>query len=639
MSFRQLAFNNVFRNKRTYAAYFLSSAFSVMIFFVYSIIAYHPDMKGGLIHQVAVTAMNSAQWIVYVFSFFFILYSVSAFLKTRQHEFGVLIIQGMSHRQLNRLIFLENLLIGFASILAGVGAGLLFAKLGLLVGGNMMDVQLPYYIAPRAVILTVVSFSILFIVISLMTQFMVNKSKVIQLLQGTNKPKKEPKASIWLSLLSALLLGGGYTLAATATAATIGMLMIPVIMMTIIGTYFLFSQLSVFIINLLKRNDHFFLRRTNIITISDLAYRMKDNARMFFMVCIVSTVAFCAVGTLASFGVMDKEMELNMPFPISYSALDENPEALKQLQSIEAQFKEKNISYTKTLTPFLVDQSKQSGSAVRIVSESEFNKIAQLLKMDTLELQGEEAKLLPDNIAQSQYLDNANKTITLEKSGVTVSAHGRTDGPVFTQGMMYNGIVVSDEMYAKIASQADAWTLSGFQMEDWEDTKDIGSDVDKALMEAREAYYSNRDKAKEPQFDFSSLAGSNAEMKQMYSIMLFSALLVGAVFFIAAGSFLYFRLYTDLEQDKEHYRAIGKIGLKDSELSRIATSQLLLLFFVPIVVAIIHSIFAFTALQSLMNLSIAGQTFKVLAGFTVAQILYFLLIRWRYMSHLRQAVR
>ncbi|MBR2569208.1 MAG: ABC transporter permease, partial [Paenibacillus sp.] len=214
-----------------------------------------------------------------------------------------------------------------------------------------------------------------------------------------------------------------------------------------------------------------------------------------------------------------------------------------------------------------------------------------------------------------------------------------SDGPVFTQGMMYNGIVVSDEMYAKIASQADAWTLSGFQMEDWEDTKDIGSDVDKALMEAREAYYSNRDKAKEPQFDFSSLAGSNAEMKQMYSIMLFSALLVGAVFFIAAGSFLYFRLYTDLEQDKEHYRAIGKIGLKDSELSRIATSQLLLLFFVPIVVAIIHSIFAFTALQSLMNLSITGQTFKVLAGFTVAQILYFLLIRWRYMSHLRQAVR
>lgn len=639
MNFRQLAFNNVFRNKRTYAAYFLSSAFSVMIFFVYSIIAYHPDMKGGLIHQVAVTAMSAAQWIVYVFSFFFILYSVSAFLKTRQHEFGVFIIQGMSHRQLNRLIFLENLLIGFVSILTGVGAGLLFAKLGLLIGGNMMDVKLPYYIAPKAVLLTVVSFSILFIVISIMTQFMVNKKKVIQLLQGTNKPKTEPKASVWLSVLAALLLGAGYTLAATANAGTIGILMFPVIIITITGTYFLFTQLSVFIINMLKRNQGLFLHRTNIITISDLAYRMKDNARMFFMVCIVSTVAFCAVGTLASFGVMDKEMELNMPFAIGYSAANQHTEANLQLDSLESQLKEKNIDYSKVTTPFLIDQSKQSGSDVKIVSVSEYNKMAQLLNMETLNLQGEHAKLLTDNIASKHYEASTNQSITLQKSGITVVSDGRADGPVFNTGMMYNGIVVSDELYAKIAGHAEPWTLIGYKTDSWKETKHIGDDIQEKLRQELDAYYADRDHGKAPLFDFTSLVSTFSEMKQMYSIMLFSALLVGAVFFIAAGSFLYFRLFTDLEQDKEHYRAIGKIGLKDSELKKIATTQLLLLFFVPILVAIIHSIFAFMALQNLINLSIAGQTFKVLAGFTVAQILYFLLIRWRYLSHLRESVR
>lgn len=303
MNFRQFACRNVFRNKRTYAAYFLSSTFSVMIFFIYSVLAFHPGMKAGLIQGAAVIAMNVGQWIVYVFSFFFILYSVGAFLKTRQHEFGVLMIQGMSSGQLNRLVFLENMIIGMVAILTGIGAGLVFSKIALVAGSSIMNVPMSYYIAPLALKLTAGAFFALFMVISLLTPFMVNKKKVIQLLQGTNKPKPEPKANVFLALLAAILLGGGYYLAATANASSVVILLVPVTMMTIVGTYFLFTQLSVFIIHMLKRNRAFFWRRTNIITLSDLAYRMKDNARMFFMVCIVSTVAFCAIGTLSSFGV------------------------------------------------------------------------------------------------------------------------------------------------------------------------------------------------------------------------------------------------------------------------------------------------------------------------------------------------
>ncbi|WP_028545912.1 FtsX-like permease family protein [Paenibacillus taiwanensis] len=636
MNFRQFAFNNVFRNKRTYAAYFLSSAFSVMIFFIYSVIAFHPEMQEGMVVNLASQAMKIAQWIVYVFSFFFILYSVSAFLKTRQHEFGVLMMQGMSHRQMNRLVFLENMIIGIASIIVGIVVGLVMAKVGLVVGGNMMDVQLSYYIAPKALTLTGGSFFVLFIVISFLTQFMIGKSKVIQLLQGTNKPKPEPKASLLLSLLAAILLGGGYFLAATANAGTIGILMLPVIVMTIIGSYFLFTQLSVFIINLIKKNRNFFWRRTNLITISDLAYRMKDNARMFFMVCIVSTVAFCAVGSLASFGVLGKQTELSYPFQISYLSKEDNKRASEHLDRIEADFKNANAIYEKVTTTVLYQTSKQSESGVSLLSASEYNKLAALLHIDPIQLKGTDAMVMPHNFEYKKILGAGKRDITLKESGIKLRSIGVAEGPVISQGMGSNWVIISDEVVEKIQGSSKKGIITGYRLDAWEDAKDVGQHVNEELKSWYEAHAEDREA--NPSFGFTSLADLLAMQNQMYSIMMFSALLVGAVFFIASGSFLYFRLYTDLEQDKERYKAIGKIGLKDKELSKIATTQLLLLFFIPIIVAIIHSVFAFMALQSLMDLSIAGQAFKVLGGFTVAQIIYFMAIRWRYMKHLREAL-
>ena len=124
----------------------------------------------------------------------------------------------------------------------------------------------------------------------------------------------------------------------------------------------------------------------------------------------------------------------------------------------------------------------------------------------------------------------------------------------------------------------------------------------------------------------------------MYKMMLFVALLIGAVFFIAAGSFLYFRLYADLDYDCRQYLTIAKVGLTDRELNKIVTQQLALLFFVPIVVAFVHSGFAFMALQSFYKLSIAKDMIIVLAGFFLAQFIYFFLIRYRYLRNLKRSL-
>jgi putative ABC transport system permease protein len=124
----------------------------------------------------------------------------------------------------------------------------------------------------------------------------------------------------------------------------------------------------------------------------------------------------------------------------------------------------------------------------------------------------------------------------------------------------------------------------------------------------------------------------------MYRMMLFVALLIGAVFFIAAGSFLYFRLYADLDYDRRLYLTVKKVGLTDGELNKIVTQQLVLLFFVPIIVAIIHSVFAFMALQSFFTVSIAADMLLVLACFFIAQVIYFLFIRHHYLRNLKKTM-
>ncbi|HLR70777.1 MAG TPA: FtsX-like permease family protein, partial [Pseudogracilibacillus sp.] len=298
MTFRQFAFNNVLRNKRLYIAYFLSSLFTVMVFFTFANFSFHPAFSSDELNQSVSTGMTVAGGIIYVFSFFFILYSMSAFLRSRKKEFGVLMIQGMSNNQLRWMVFLENMLIGFFSTVLGILLGLVFSKGILLVAENVLvlDESLQFYFPVMAIVITFISFIILFFFISIFVTVVLRTNKLVQLIKGDKIEKSEPKANIWLTLLAVLLLGSGYAIAVVVEGIQVAVALLPVVILVTLGTYLLFSQLSVYIIRKLKGNTFLFWKKTNMLLFSDLSYRMKDNARAFFMVAIISTVAFSAIG-------------------------------------------------------------------------------------------------------------------------------------------------------------------------------------------------------------------------------------------------------------------------------------------------------------------------------------------------------
>ena len=298
MTFRQIAFHNVLRNKRVYAAHFFSGAFAVMIFYIYALLLFHPQLQGELaatsntIAQLAGYGMKISQYLILFFSFLFLMYSVSSFLKTRKREFAILIIHGLAPRQRNWLIMLENMLIGFASIAAGIAAGVIFSKLVLLISSSMLGIDsgLDFYMPIEAIGTTAGAFVAMYALIGLFTSKLVRIGSLVELLLSEDKPKPEPKASAWRAVLAAFMLCSGYgAVLYFAIKETYSLILLASgVALTVAGTYWLFTQLGVWLVRRMKRNERVLYNRTNVVTITELAYRLKDNAVMLFMVAIVS---------------------------------------------------------------------------------------------------------------------------------------------------------------------------------------------------------------------------------------------------------------------------------------------------------------------------------------------------------------
>lgn len=642
MNFRQFAINNVLRSKRTYIAHFLSSAFSVMIFFTYGLLSFHPQLKDGLVSSsgtlsmLGTMGMTVSQYIVFVFSFFFLLYSVGAFIKVRKKEFGILMILGMSRKQLNRMLFIENILIGAAAIIAGMGIGMLFSKLILLISAKLMAVDqgLPFYFPLQALVMTAVAYAVLFLLIALFSSLMLRKGTLLALVKAEESPKPQPKASPWLAVLAVFLIAAGYGMVMTFAILQIFnlLLLLGGVVLVITGTYFLFTQFSVYFMRYLQKRERFFFRKTNLLTVSELLYRIKDNAVMFFLVSVISASAFTGIGTTLAIGDPGLSAMEN-PYAYTYSMYDEDEDkGNRHLDIIREELKKGGLDYKEAeVTPIFTD------NGVKLIKLSEYNGLIQSLGYPAETLGDLEGILTPGTVSEKNSY--------------------RIDGPLSDQFEVLNGktseivkvlkaetfiavpesygetLVVSDRLYedALQAQQDQEYGYASyhtFYVQDWKNTGDVSRSILERFNENEDnSYY-----LKSLYFDW-----KNAQ--QQNGILLMVSGLVGIVFFTFAASFVYFRLYADLARDEQQYRMIAKVGLSKKELGIIITKQLVIMFFLPMLIALIHSGVAFVALQQLVDFSIVGHSLKIFIFFLSIQIMYFFITRWRYLERLNKMIQ
>lgn len=594
--------------------------FTVMVFFTFAIFAFHPELSGDDMNSYVIQGMYIAAGIIYVFSFFFILYSMSSFLQSRKKEFGLLMIQGMSMRQIRGMVFLENMLIGFFATLGGVTLGLVFAKGILLLAENVLIIEneLNFYFPIQAIIISFVSFILLFFVISLFVSYVLRSRKLIELIKGDKKSKGEPKANIFLTVTAALLLGAGYIGALVVEGLAVVAAMLPVIIVVIIGTYLLFTQLSVFVIRRLKKRDTIFWYKTNMLLFSDLSFRMKDNARTFFMVAMVSTVAFCAIGSLFGFqSYITSGSKMTNPNTFTYMGYDNEEQ---DVALINETLREENIETNQE--HMMLSYYKMGEDTHVVAKQSDYNRFAELIGDDIIELQDGELVVVEfEGFAFGQTEELLDQSIKL-KSGVTLKPNQTIYSKALPATDSY--YIVSDNDFNKLPDPVQENYFHA-----WQATKGKQN-----VLQASKKLYEEL-----PPYEIISGEFEIYEINKAYGPIMFVGLFIGIVFFVSAGSFLYFRLYMDIDEDKQKFKSIAKMGLTNKELKKVLNRQTFILFFAPIIVALIHGAVALTALSHMFYYNLLKESIIVLSAFLAIQVLYFFFVRFFYTKQIQASIQ
>lgn len=607
MNFNQFVVRNTLRNKHLYLAYFLSTLMSVMTFMSFTALAHHPQLAHGLDSRVAL-GMNVASVIIYLFSFLFVLYSMDIFIQSRKKEFGLLMIQGMSPKQLKKMVFIENLVIGFFATIAGCIVGLGFSQLIILFSKKAMNLNFGFYFPIKAAGITFVAFMILFFIISLFIQQRLPKMNVQELLKAGDLGKGIIKFSPIKGIVGIVLILVGYLLAIIARGTFVMIVMVPVIVLVIVGTSLFFNQASVMIIERLKKNPKRFWKKTNMVVFSDLSFRMKDNARAFILVAVISAVAFTSIGAL--FGVQQLIMSgvdtVSYEFQSSTDAKTLAP-AAKQL---ETDLKKENIDAQKIETTSYQEQGNE------YLTEASYNTLAKASKQDTVHLNGQAILLhRPANMAEESK--SYAKSVTV--NGKQLAVKEKLDSSVYQS--VSNTYVVPDD--------TDFGTLQTGLLTVWIPHGATESQLVKigtAISNSETPY----------------ITAKTAMVKMItdvYSPVLFVGVFIGIVFFISAGSFLYFRLYSDLDNDIEKFKMIYKVGLTKKELKKMVSQQVGILFFTPIIVSLLHGVVALTAMYNLFEMGLQSTALIVLGIFLVIQVVYYLFARTFYFRKIYSALR
>ncbi|WP_274364023.1 FtsX-like permease family protein [Paenibacillus thermotolerans] len=637
MTFRQLALSNIRGGWRRYAAFFFSSAASVLIFYLFASFIFHPDVRNGQIYggQAVGQALLGLEYVIFIFSFFFVLYSSSAFYKIRNKEFGLFQMFGMTIGQIRRMALYEQLIIAVCAIGTGIAFGTLFSKLFFMGIADLLDVENPirFMVVAPAVWLTAGLFFILFFGIALLTLRSVGSQPIIELLRGSRKPKSLPLYSRWLSLLSAVCLGAGYYLAYTTNLRGLLMYMLPILALVVTGSYFLFTQGSVAIVRRLTGTPAFYWRGIRLIAVSQLMFKLKDNARVMFSSAVLTAVVLTASGVITVF-YMDNKSQIVQNSPQAFGYEERGDDEHRVLPAgrvkeslgsggIKLEY-ELRLEMLRTVAKVQLPAAKEQVSY--FVSESGWNE-ASGLAGSGLEVnleQGRTMLMYPFRGQRGSDLETKGKEISYEIGGRT--ERFISEGNRF--GASVNGAkavwVLDDADYARLASAAadsEKRVYYGYEWKGWEDD---GAVVERLLGDVPDEM---KGRVYERVTDYKYV-------KQFTALTFFIGIFVVCLFFFASGSLLYFKQFTELEEDRTRFKQLMRIGVSPKEINRIVTAQIGSVFMIPFAVGTVHAAFAYKMLGNVFATSTWRLGLCVVGVFFLLHLLYFVITKRSYFKQI-----
>lgn len=628
--YSKFALNNLVKNKKFIIPYVLSAIFTIMSFYILSSLAFGDNLN-KLPNGIDATkqVLSFGIIVIALFSVIFLFYTYSFLVKRRVKEFGLYSVLGMTKKQIAKILVLETIFIAVTTIVLGVGLGIIFDKLMLLVLLKLFSagVSFGFSITPIAIVFSVLLFGGIYFLLLLYTVIKIARLRIVALLKDENKGEKEPKSRWILAIIGLALIGYGYYTAQTVQNPIKAItLFFFAVIAVIIGTYLVFMAVSITVLKIMKNNKNFYYKPKNFISVSGLLYRMKRNAVGLANICILSTMVLVTMGsTSALYAGMEKSYNERFPRQIMIDGYNSTSDKLKEIEN------NAKLSAKEAGTEVEDMVSYNSVPIVGRLVEDKFNfesnigiDLSNVKMIVVLELK--------------DYNKVANKNITLESNEVLL--HIDKKGNYNHNNISLNGsdykikeklsefpgaigsaaaniidtyyVVVKDNKEAeKIAAQLAA------RMEELskEDAKSRGIITTGAPTVQNYVAFNIKDTDKEAKVieNFKKLkkegsvniAGKDENkltFRGVFASFLFIGVFISLIFVTSQVVIMYYKQISEGYEDKGNFEIMRKVGITDKQIKQSIRSQVLLIFFSPLIIATLHTIVAYPFIEKILRL-------------------------------------
>lgn len=606
--FCHLALGGIRKNRKIYYPYILTAVFTTAMMYIIMSLARNTGNRTTMTF-----ALQLGVVVTSLFSVLFLFYTNSFLMRRRKREFGLYNVLGMEKKHLARLVVWETGMIALVSLVLGLALGVLMDKLLYLCLMRLVGEisSLNFYVSWESMRWTAYLIAGTFLLIALNSVRQIAVSKPVELLSSQNVGEREPKTRWLLTLLGLLSLGAGYYLSVTVQDVAMMILVFFVaVLLVIAGTYLLFTAGSITLLKALRRNRRYYYKAHHFISVSGLMYRMKRNAVGLGNICVLSTMVLVMLFSTVALWLGMEEQPTDIEFQTRYGSWADGlgcpppQEVYERVDEVIAQqglVRERSVSYR-----YFNVASFYSGGEYLTGDEAEtrinlLTDTATTLYFLPLEdynaATGSAETLAPGEILleegrgkhQGETLTVLGETFDIKKRLPKQLSVGSS------MAIMYNChyIVVDSletferldaaqrEVYGQAASSAK--TQMAF---------DVGGSDEQELALREALIYA----LPYSLFSLSSRAEAHQEALELFGGLLFAGLFLGALFIMAMILIVYYKQITEGYDDVERYRIMRKVGLSRHEIKRSISSQVLVMFFLPLLSAGVHVVFAFPAL-------------------------------------------
>ena len=654
----RLAAQSLKLNRRFFVPYILSLMGNVAAFYIMSALVNDPgvqDMTPGRTngYYYVQMMMSMGMFVAFVFSVIFVFYINGFLMKQRKRELGLYNILGMGKNHIAALMLLEGLYVGVIGIAGGLAVGMLLHKLVTLLLYRALDFGVPlgFYISWKGLTETAILFAGLIAATVLVNLVKIQVSRPIELLRGGNVGEREPKTRWLMTLLGILTLGGGYFIAVRTSSGVEAIAFYFVaVFLVIIGTYCLFTAVSVFVLKALRRNKKFYYRTGPFISVSGMLYRMKQNAVGLANICILCTMVMVMIsGTLSLWlGTEDISRRLHpsdLQIRVRYYLDEEdpfNPPAM--LTDAENYINSEGVTVTGERTMATLSfgvgldadgvfhtntraEGIVSTYSVDVLTASAYTD----LTGETVNLQSDEVMVYGTGLSTLEFRwDNRDDGEEKHPATVFQVVRNLRESPWFSPQISNQMcLIVADESVLTEIYQAQ---LAAYGEEasllDWYAYLDLDCSDEECQRLTEDYWEGNKTDYGAGRWEYMSWNSSGQGRSELYGLaggFLFLGLFLGFIFLMATVLIIYYKQISEGYEDKRRFEIMQKVGLSREEVRTAIRSQVLMVFFLPIVVAAIHIAFDFNMVEKLLTLFYLHDT-TLTALCTLGTLLVFFLV-------------